>query len=90
MEGAGGGSFEGEKEICTKPLTVLCSVICSPLGEGGESGGREQAVPPAPEPHRPLQCDAERTVPAGAVPPQLLPAPQTRPWFPLAERSRAK
>lgn len=53
LEGVGRGSFEGEKEICTKTLSVICPAMCSPIEQHSERGGTDEAAPPAPEPRRP-------------------------------------
>lgn len=39
----------GEQQICTKTLTGVCSVICSPLEQHSERDSTDKAVPLAPE-----------------------------------------
>lgn len=41
----------GEQQICTKTLTCVCSVICSPLEQHSERDSTDKAVPLAPETH---------------------------------------
>lgn len=63
------GLFEGEKEICTETLSVICSAMCSPIEQHSERGGTNEAVPPAPEPRRPQRqpCAAQAVVPPASA-----------------------
>lgn len=43
--------LRGEQQICTKTLTGVCSVICSPPEQHSERDSTDKAVPLAPETH---------------------------------------
>lgn len=46
---AGALGSQGEQQICTKTLTGVCSVICSPLEQHSERDSTAKAVPLAPD-----------------------------------------